>query len=331
MAHPLLEKIEKYFGLGFLARAERQVVGLAQDFWKDGDQNLLDILKIREKSSSALSSQEDLNPSDEIKGHLQSIAKGQLWHAAPAEISERMWGEGFVSPGAQFITDLMVKPLGINKEMNVLDLSAGLGGLIRKIVKDYGAYITGLEPDPEVAKRGMELSQRAGKAKHASIEHYNPESLSLTRLYDCIIARETVYRVKDKEKFLTTLSTGLKARGQVVFTDYIVNPEDRENPAILAWQQFETLARPIGLVEMAEVWAKTGVKLRVNEDLSEYYKKEIQKGLQKLATFLATGVQPDAETKIALQRRIKMWAHRSAAMEQGMKFYRFYGTKIPTQ
>ena len=209
----------------------------------------------------------------------------------------------------------------------MLDLSAGLGGRMRKIAGETGAYITGLEPDREVAARGMELSTRLGKGKHAAIEHYDPASFAVTRNYDCVIARETFYRVADKKTFFEAIAKCLKPGGQLTFTDYIVDPEKRGEIAIAAWCAFEKHVAPLGLVEMAEAWAKAGVNLRINEDLTDFYKKEVAAGLKRFALFLGSGIKPDPETRAALLRRLETWTHRMAAMEHGMKFYRFYGHK----
>ena len=42
---------------------------------------------------------------------------------------------------------------------------------------------------------------------------------------------------------------------------------------------------------------------------------------------MASGVKPDEETRKAIDKRITTWAHRMAAIEQGMRFYRFYGLR----
>jgi hypothetical protein len=118
-----------------------------------------------------------------------------------------------------------------------------------------------------------------------------------------------------------------KPRAQVSFTDYIINPEMRDRPALAAWRSCEKGADPVGLVEMAELWAKVGISLRVHDDQTVYYKEEVKNGLGRLATFMASGATPDKETKIALQKRITTWAMRMAALNAGMKFYRFYGLR----
>jgi SAM-dependent methyltransferase len=326
MAISVADLTKKFLSPNMARIALIQVRGLAADFWKDGPENPLvrresaNVKKTKNKSSQ-------LKPTSSTASRPQSN-NNKMWSAAPAEISERMWGDGFVTPGGAYISDLMTKPLGLTKDMSVLDLSAGLGGRIRRIANEYGCYVTGYEPDPEVAKRGMEISQRLGQAKHAGIEAYDPEKIEIRRMYDCVIARETFYRIQDKPTAMKLIAASLKARGHLVFTDYLVNPEDDEKPAIIAWKASEILARPLGLQNMVAAWQKVGIKMRVQEDMSDFYKKEVAKGLQRLAIFLGSGVSPDPATKLALERRIRLWAHRVSAMEQGMKFYRFYGNKL---
>jgi hypothetical protein len=199
---------------------------------------------------------------------------------------------------------------------------------MRRTTEEFNVYVTGLEPDPQIAARGMAMSIRAGKSKRDAISAYEPESFSVEHHYDCIMARETFYRVADRKKFFADLAACAKAGAQISFTDYIVNPEDREKPAIKAWMAREQGANPASLVEMAEEWAKAGFDLRVHDDQTDFYTKEVAAGLKRLAIFLVHGHKPDAETKAALRRRLDIWMHRLGAFKQGMKFYRFYGAKL---
>ncbi len=50
-----------------------------------------------------------------------------------------------------------------------------------------------------------------------------------------MIARETFYRVENKQEFFEALAACLKPQAQISFTDYLVNPEDRTKPAIVRW------------------------------------------------------------------------------------------------
>jgi len=314
MPNPLHKLKEK------LPRAAQFVTGLAADFWKDGPEDIF------ARGSSPAAKAAPAAPSAAL-GATPTLTPQGLWHAQPGEISEKMWGHGYVQPGDAALSELMISPLGLNKDHSVLDLSAGLGGRLRKVADDFQVYVTGLEPDPQIAARGMEISIATGKGKRAAIATYDPANFSVARNYDCILARETFYRVEDRVKLFTALGACAKPKAQVSFTDYIVNPEDRDKPGIKAWMEFEKGANPASLVELAEAWAKAGFNLRVHDDQTAFYVKEVSAGVKRLAAFLATAPKPDAETKAALRRRVETWMHRLNALSQGMKFYRFYGGK----
>lgn len=342
MPNPVLALIEKHAGAYFVPRAKRVVLGLAHDFWHDGDHNpALSLVpsfvwERLEKIAPALSKKKHPQSKSESNSATPTPTQASaaaakpavpLWTALPGEISEKMWGVGSVTPLDEIITEAMVQPLGLNKDMSVLDLSSGLGGRLRQMVDAMGIYITGLEPDPQIAARGMEMSVRAGKKKHAEINAYNPDTFNLTKKYDCILARETFYRVTDRAKFFAALAACSKPGAQIAYTDYIVNPEHREQPAILAWQKFEAGAHPLSLVESAEAWAKVGYTIRVHEDLTDIYKKEVMAGMMRLTSFLASGINPDAATKKQILKRVETWVRRVSAIDQGMRFYRFYGSR----
>lgn len=310
-----------------LALFRREVVGFAQDFWKDGGKQN----DGREQGLSGVRTQGPNIPfssgDDPFNIGISQESDRGFWHAVPGEISEKMWGDGFVTPGDDFITDLLIKPLNLTKDMSVLDLAAGLGARMRKATEEFGVYITGREPDPELAARGMSLSVKKGRGKQDAITAYDPMNLVETKKYDCVIARETIYRVSDKKKFIEAIVGCCKHEAQVSFTDYILNPEVKDQPAIIAWRAFEDGAAPLSLVDMAGLWAKAGLSLRVHDDQTDFYKGEIKKGLLRFARFIESGQKPDAETKRAIERRIALWAHRMAALEQGLRFYRFYGLR----
>ncbi|MBV8061518.1 MAG: methyltransferase domain-containing protein [Alphaproteobacteria bacterium] len=331
MQNPIISYLETHLGKDTWKELGQHLRYLAEDFWFDGPWNpLLQKRPATFDGPVATATVAAAASPTKTKTDTQAATKPKnttSWHAQPGEISEKMWGEGEVAPLDLFLYDKLIIPLALNSNMSVLDMSAGLGGRMRRTTEELGVYFTGLEPDPEIAKRGMELSVRAGKGKKAPIEHYDPSHLKVSRTYDCVIARETFYRVPDQVACLQAIGKCTKPRAQIVFTDYILNPEDREKPAIKTWLSSEKGANPFSLIEMAEAWAKVGFNIRISEDLTDIYKAEIANGMKRLLVFLSQGAKPDEETKVALAKRIDTWNRRTAAMEQGMKFFRFYGTK----
>ncbi|MDD4617170.1 MAG: methyltransferase domain-containing protein [Alphaproteobacteria bacterium] len=317
MPHSLsVQKARRTFAI-----LRQHIVGIAQDFWKDGTWSTPVSASVHDEYTIQVV---DSPPQEEVAS---SPPPPPHWHAAPGEISEKMWGKGRVTPADDEISDLLIKPLNLTKDMSVLDLSAGLGARMRRATQHFGVYVTGLEPDPDIAARGMKMSTAAGKRKKDSITAYDPMNFVDTHKYNCILARETFYRVPDKKKFIETIVKCCKSVAQISFTDYILNPEFKNQPAIMAWKAFEEGADPCSLVEMAELWAKNGISLRVHDDQTEMYMAEVKRGLIRFEKYLESSAKPDAETKKAIEKRIKTWAHRMSAMEQGLRFYRFYGQK----
>lgn len=301
--------------------------GLAEDFWRDGDVNPLDMLLGRASATARapLSIGEVLTR--ESESHASHASARQEWRALPGEISEIMWGAGNMMPGGIELYNKLVTPLCLNKDMSVLDISAGLGGHMRRASEQFGAYFTGLEPDAAIAARGMQLSLKARQEKRAPVKTYDPLRFKADRHYDCVLAREVFYRVEDKPRFFKSLASGTKASAQISFTDYILEPEHAQEPRVATWLGIEPKASPLSLAEMNKAWSQLGFRMHIGEDLTDYYCKEALEGLKRLAAYLAKHPYPDAESREGVIRHAAKWEHRMAAMKGGLKFFRFYGSK----
>jgi hypothetical protein len=316
---------------------KEKIFGLIEDFWKDPAVEFPPLVTLK-LGPRALKIPNLLKPMPRGEAPASSsvpatsaaaaapAAPREKWHALPGEIAEKMWGEGNIHPLSETMLELMAKPLGLSKEKNILDLTAGLGGPLRSLVGKVN-QLKGLEPDPAIAARGQHLSEKAGKSKLAPIEAYDPAAFSMPAIYHCMIARELFYRIPDQGKLFYSIVAGIKEKGRIAFTDFIVDPENRAQPAIAAWQAYEKGARPLGLIEMAEAWAREGVKIHVSDDQTAFYRQDIVNGINRFVSALRHAPHPDSETKQAILREVELWIHRLAAIQAGMKFYRFHAEK----
>ncbi|MEJ0062019.1 MAG: methyltransferase domain-containing protein [Alphaproteobacteria bacterium] len=248
------------------------------------------------------------------------------WRTSRPELLERIWGAGWHLPLGKPLMEVMVAPFGLTKEMSVVDLSAGLGGMARRIAGEYKTYVTGLEPDPALAAYGAAQSLRQGMARNAPVDHYDPEIHEAERRYDCVLARELFFRIKDKPRFIGVVTGSLKSYGQVSWTDFIVEEPDLSLPAMEAWLGHEAGARPLSLNASQELWSGFGYDMRVSEDRTEAYKKDILQALARFVPFLKQQKLAE-DVKPLIMGEIELWARRAAAFQAGMKFYRFYATK----
>lgn len=306
-------------------RVRAEVIGLAQDFWKDGSgTSTASPKKTTERAKSVLSA-----AGDETYNHEELEAKEEKqarWKADRVRVKEKIWGNGNVMPINNELVDKLIKPFGLTKDISVLDLAAGLGGLARKIATDFGSYVTGMEADADIAARGMDQSVNLGLAKRAEIIAYDPKTFVPDRHYDCIIMRELFFRVKDKAHFFKTALSCMKNKGQVSMTDYCLETKDRSNEAVAAWLNHDEGASPVSMEDLTKVMGKMGFDVRTNEDLTEMYLHEILKRLALFAVFLKEH-PPEESTKPLVLKEIEKWGLRASALQHGLKFYRFYALK----
>lgn len=248
-----------------------------------------------------------------------------LWNADRVKVAETLWGNDFTSPGGIEHTMYLIKPLGIDPKMSILDMSAGLGGVARTIAKEYKAWVNGMEASPLMAGIAQERSLKEGMAKQAPIELYDPTHLELTKRYDGIFAKEAFFTVPDKDKLFDNITKAIKPGGQFLFTDYCVGPNtDPANPHLATWASREPVPPALWPVDRVVKALKTRkLDVRTNEDITELQKQLILTALNNFLIHLEAH-KMDQATKIAVLDEIELWARRVMAFDHGLRVYRFY-------
>jgi SAM-dependent methyltransferase len=250
-----------------------------------------------------------------------------LWSASRVGVAEKIWGANFVTPGGADLIINLTKPLGLNPAATVLDLGAGLGGSTRCIAATYGAWVTGLEHSPFLVEQGMQRSVKAGLSKQAPIEQYDPENLKYGKRVDAVLAKDVLFTISNKAGLLDKIESILKPRGQLLFTDYVVDPAHCDHPAIRKWAEREPLEPKLWSVQdVTAAIAQCNLDLRVHEDLTDYHRALIVASIKSLTDHLEKH-HLDQETKVNVIDEVELWANRIAALGSGLRLYRFYALK----
>jgi ubiquinone/menaquinone biosynthesis C-methylase UbiE len=250
-----------------------------------------------------------------------------LWTANRIEVAEKLWGEGFNTPGGTDHVPYLVRPLGLNPAMSVLDLSAGLGGTSRAMAAEYGCWVTGLEASPLLAKEGMIRSFKLGLEKKAPIELYDPEHVAFSKRVDAVFYKEGMFSVRDKEQMFDGIELALKPRGHVLLTDYIIEPQLADTPAIRNWCDKEPMVPHLWTREqMSNGFAQRNLDLRISEDITDLHRSQILTAIQSLVGHLEKH-SLDQATKLAVMEEVELWVRRVAAIDAGLKCYRFHAIK----
>lgn len=263
---------------------------------------------------------------DGNRRHMNRVNK-PLWTATRIQVAEKIWGHGFATPGGTEHIPTLVKPLGLNPAMSVLDLGAGLGGSTRTMAQQYGAWVTGLEYNPVLAEAGMFRSHKSGLARQAPIQQFDPEKFAWPKRVDAIFSKEAFYTVRNKEGLIDALEVCLKPRGQLLFTDYVIDKSVNRGRDFDGWSANEPVEpHPWSVEQYSAALQQRNLDIRIAEDISEAQTAMILLAIQQLVKHLET-VAMDRETKIAVVEEVELWARRIAAMSSGLRCYRFYAMK----
>jgi SAM-dependent methyltransferase len=240
-------------------------------------------------------------------------------------IRQWLWGRGFYSPGhAAHVLDL-VQPLALEPAMTLLDAAAGLGGPARAIGEAFGVAVSALERDPDLARRGTEISAAFNAQKQALLRVLDPETFELrVGAFDRVLAREATYMVQDKERFLRVLVLALRPQGRLLMTDFVLEPAHGEPPPLAAWAALQP-HRPTlwSLRQYCDCLRNLGLELRVPEDMSEAYKGQILAGWDNLLQTVDLRSLPRAH-RTALVDELERWMRTVAALDSGsLRVYRF--------
>lgn len=257
-------------------------------------------------------------------------ADAPLWTTERISVAEQIWGEGFTQPGGTDYVSELMKPLGLDNSMHVLDLGAGLGGVPRAIAESTGAWVTGYEAEASLVQRANELSVKMGMAKKVPIELYNPDKPNFKRAaYDAVISRESLFTYPDKEKLFGRIVRAVKPFGQILFTDYMLPRPDHTSPALDAWRAIEPKEpHPWSLDEALSALNALHLDVRIHDDISDEMRLRILEGWGNFTKMIASGGMSKA-FKRALLKEVELWARRVAMIESGdLKVYRVYARKL---
>jgi SAM-dependent methyltransferase len=254
------------------------------------------------------------------------LAAGSVPPLDPYTVRQWLWGQGFIVPGNADYVLTLVNPFGLNTAVTMLDVAAGLGGPARVVSAAFNTYVTGLEPDSELAQRGMEMSVAAGRQKHAPVSVYDPEAFELkTGTFDCIFGRGATYMVRDKERFMRVLILGLKPGGQLLLTDYVLEPSLAERPELPLWSSLQPSKPSLWTVQQyTDCFKSLGFDIRIIEDITHDVKQQIIIGWDNLVQHVDIKALPRPH-KLAVVNEAERWVKTIMALDAGVvKAYRFY-------
>ncbi len=274
--------------------------------WWDGDE----FLELSENPAPA----QEPEPKHEVHYEVPR----QRWETSRVNLVQKLWGEGFASPGGRNHILTMVNIFGLDPAMTVLDLGAGLGGAARFMCEKFGVWVTGFEADAALAEAAMALSVKAGMGEKAPINVFEPKSFEhKAKSVDCVFSKEFLFTVANKPKFLKAVENLLKLKGQFLFTDYILARPHLKSPVLEEWMAHEPLKpHPWALDDYQEALTTVRLDIRVVEDVTEMFRAMVIKGWADYIQSTRRGSIGE-EAAPALVDEVELWTRRIQAIDSG--------------
>jgi SAM-dependent methyltransferase len=264
-------------------------------------------------------------PGDERDWTESGEERAKRWPLRRIAAAELIWGKDCILPGGADYTLLLAEPLGLTPALSLLDLAAGLGGGTRALAETFGVWVTGLETDADLAAAAQERSRRTKLDKKAPVRRFDPANFELkSRAFDAVFAREMFYQVPDKQVLFTAIQGGVKDRGQLLFTDYLLGSEP-PGAAFETWRAAERQpCVPMRLEALLALLESLNFDCRIAEDDSDIYKGHVTAAWSRLAAALQGGGIPRHLLGRVVEEA-ERWARFVHVLDAGeLRFYRFH-------
>lgn len=242
----------------------------------------------------------------------QPPAPEPTWSPERLEVVNALWGDGFQFPGGEAETLRLVKPLGLSAATSMLVLGAGSGGPPCSIAGRFGAWVTGYESDAALLAAATERSLRAGLARRARIEAWNPDNPSFERAYFHHCLALEPLREALLEPTLDALAKALKPAGHLVLLETVADtPLVPDDPAVADWQRLDgrRLDRLPSETAVTKALSRLGFDVRIVEDVSRRHVHEAVLGWREAVRALEHAKPPPREAA-RLVHEAEHWLQR---------------------
>jgi cyclopropane fatty-acyl-phospholipid synthase-like methyltransferase len=250
------------------------------------------------------------------------------WENPAMRIEQLAWGEGCSKPGGSDYFLELSRPLGLDATKSILEFGTGLGGGARALRHNTGVWIEGYELEPELARAARQLAIRGRMEKGVDIACYSPQDFApRPGGYDCILSRETLYRIENKEDLLVKFEQALKPRGHLMITDFVLTPgTSAKDPKLKAFGSGPLAFWPTE--HYVRHFRERNFDLRINEDITATYRKLVLDGCKRFSEgeprLVGHAKAYPSETVTFLDQ----WAKRVMAFDAGLlKVMRFSALK----
>jgi hypothetical protein len=189
-------------------------------------------------------------------------------------VRKMLWGDGFAYPGGADQVLRLVKPLMLTGEQNYLEVSRDPGGPGCAVHREFGTWVEGIVPSPELAKAAHALARVDSLEDKVQVKAADFEALELPNdRYDGAFAKEALLGVENKAALLDAIAESIKSGGMLSLIDFVIGADaPAEDSVLAAWvDECAGGVRPWTAAELDETVVNLGLQVRTSEDVTPAY------------------------------------------------------------
>lgn len=155
---------------------------------------------------------------------------------------ERLWGEGYLSPGGPEEVARVLDGLDLTGA-TVVDIGCGSGGVTATLARDHGAAkVIGLDVEASACAAARQLAERWGVGDRVEIRQVAPGPLPLEDgSVDLVFSKDSIVHIADKHALAREAFRVLRSDGWFAASDWLISHDGEPSPEMAAYIAAEDL------------------------------------------------------------------------------------------
>lgn len=246
------------------------------------------------------------------------MTDAELYSGSLILILEKIWGEGFLSPGGEAEVGRLVGSHDFAGR-SVLDIGCGAGGIDLALVRNHGAgYVTGIDVEDGVIARGRELVEAAGLTDRIGLVKVAPGPLPFPPgTFDIVFSKDSIVHIPDKHAMAAEVFRVLKPGGWFVASDWLIGHDGAPSPQMAEYIRSEGLdfgmASPGRYRDALEAAGFADIRI---ESRNAWYREEARRELERMKGPWRKGAEAELGADF-VAHNIEIWERMVPVLESG--------------